>query len=93
MTTENSEHFLMRHIFVILPIGLIASLIIGMFWFQYEMTNPNGEVQQAITQEQNHLDSIKNDCKALGNYILDNKGELLDPVVREARDLYMVNCR
>ena len=84
--------FLYEHDMHLILVGAILAVIITMFWFQYEMTNPNGDVQQALHTEQDHLDSIKSDCKALGNYILDNKGELLDPVVREARDLYMVNC-
>lgn len=87
------ESWLSRNWFMlILPIAF-AILIGGLFWFSYEMKDPNGDVQQALSKEQNHLDSIKSDCKALGNYILDNKGSLLDPVIREARDLYMVNCK
>lgn len=85
--------FLFKYDFVIIFIVAFAILGIGLFWFQYQMANPNGSVQKALNEEQNHLDSIKSDCKTLGQYILDNKGELLDPVVREARDLYMVNCK
>ena len=85
--------FLFENDIKIILFAALGAIVVGLFWFQYEMTNPNGDVQQALHKEQVHLDAIKSDCKALGNYILDNKGELLDPVVREARDLYMVNCK
>lgn len=87
------ESWLSRNWFMLLLPIMFLVLIIGMFWFSYEMTDPNGDVQKAKDSEQKQLDSIKSDCKALGNYILDNKGSLLDPIVREARDIYLVNCK
>lgn len=85
--------FLYEHDMQIIFIGAFIAIGLTMLWFQFEMTNPQGDVQKALSNEQSHLDSIKSDCKALGKYVLDSKGELLDPIVREARDLYMVNCK
>ena len=87
------ESWLSRNWFMLLLPVMFTILIVGLIWFSYEMRDPNGDIQQALSKEQNHLDLIKSDCKALGSYILDNKGDLLDPVVREARDLYLVNCK
>ena len=85
--------FLYKYDRFLILIGVFVVLGVGLLWFRFEMVDPQGDVQKALTQEQNKLDSIKSDCKALGGFILDNKGELLDPIVREARDLYMVNCK
>ena len=95
MTTENQESFLMKHIFTFLLLGVFGALGIGMIWFQYEMTNPNGDVQQALSKEQAQLDQVKGDCKALGTWII-NQGANplnLDGVVDQAKNIYMVNCK
>lgn len=85
--------FFYRYDMPLILLSVFVALGIGLLWFHYEMTDPQGDVQKAITREENKLDSVKSDCKALGNFILDNKGVLLDPVVREARDIYLVNCK
>lgn len=90
---SQNENWLLKHSVSLLFLGVIFALVISLLWFRFEMIDPNGDVQKALQQENDKLESIKSDCKALGNYILYNKGSILDPVVREARDIYLVNCK
>lgn len=95
MRLSKEESFLSAYC---MEIGLIVAFVaigIMLFWFQYEMTNPNGPVQQVISQEQTQLDQVKGNCKALGDWILKQGGNPLnlDSVVDQAKNIYMVNCK
>lgn len=95
MRLSKEESWLSAYSMELLFIGAFVTIGLLMVWFNYEMTNTQGPVQQAIIKEQSQLDQVKGNCKALGDWIIKQGGNPLnlDSVVDQAKNIYMVNCK